>query len=78
MSANNAKTALAYCRIWHEVDASQKILGRLAGQIARVLMGKHKPIYQPAGKETKSMSMSMSMSMSKRNCGSSVPISELM
>ena len=32
-------------RQWHVVDASEKTLGRLASQIARLLMGKHKPIY---------------------------------
>ncbi len=32
-------------RQWHVVDASDKILGRLATQIAGLLMGKHKPIF---------------------------------
>ncbi len=32
-------------REWHIVDASGKILGRLATQIAVLLMGKHKPIF---------------------------------
>jgi len=32
---------------WYEVDASGKVLGRLASNIARILMGKHKPIYTP-------------------------------
>lgn len=30
-------------RQWHVIDASGKILGRLATQIAGLLMGKHKP-----------------------------------
>ena len=34
-------------RQWHVVDASGKILGRLATQIASLLMGKHKPIFSP-------------------------------
>ena len=34
-------------REWHVIDASDKILGRLATQIARLLMGKHKPIFSP-------------------------------
>lgn len=34
-------------RQWHVIDASGKILGRLATQIARLLMGKHKPIFSP-------------------------------
>jgi large subunit ribosomal protein L13 len=32
-------------RQWHVIDASDKILGRLATQIAALLMGKHKPIF---------------------------------
>lgn len=32
---------------WHLVDASGKVLGRLASQIAKVLRGKTKPIYTP-------------------------------
>ena len=32
-------------RQWHVIDASDKILGRLATEAARLLMGKHKPIF---------------------------------
>lgn len=32
---------------WHLVDATDRVLGRLATKIALVLMGKHKPIYTP-------------------------------
>jgi len=32
-------------RQWHIIDASDKILGRLATQAARLLMGKHKPTF---------------------------------
>ncbi len=32
-------------RQWHVIDASGEILGRLATQIASLLMGKHKPIF---------------------------------
>ena len=32
---------------WYVVDASGKILGRLATQIAKYLRGKHKPEYTP-------------------------------
>ncbi|MBC8274826.1 MAG: 50S ribosomal protein L13 [Chloroflexi bacterium] len=32
-------------RQWHVIDASGKTLGRLATQIANLLMGKHKPTY---------------------------------
>ena len=34
-------------RQWHVIDASGKTLGRLATQIARLLMGKHKPVFSP-------------------------------
>ncbi|KAI6146109.1 ribosomal protein L13 domain-containing protein [Pisolithus tinctorius] len=45
MSQAIGNTALAYARVWHHVDASDRILGKLAQRIAYVLMGKHKPIY---------------------------------
>jgi large subunit ribosomal protein L13 len=32
---------------WYLVDASNKVLGRLASQIAKYLRGKHKPEYTP-------------------------------
>ncbi|MDZ7639483.1 MAG: 50S ribosomal protein L13 [Bryobacterales bacterium] len=32
---------------WHIIDATDAVLGRLASQIARILMGKHKPTYTP-------------------------------
>lgn len=34
-------------RTWHVVDASDVVLGRLASQVARLLRGKHKPIWAP-------------------------------
>lgn len=34
-------------RRWYVVDAEGKVLGRLASEIARVLRGKHKPIFSP-------------------------------
>jgi large subunit ribosomal protein L13 len=34
-------------RRWFVVDADGKTLGRLASEIAKVLRGKHKPIYSP-------------------------------
>ena len=37
----------AASRRWFVVDATDKVLGRLAVRIATVLMGKHKPIYTP-------------------------------
>ena len=33
---------------WQVVDARGKILGRLATQVAHVLIGKHKPNYTPS------------------------------
>jgi len=32
---------------WHLIDARDKILGRLASEIAILLRGKHKPIFTP-------------------------------
>lgn len=32
-------------REWHLIDATGQVLGRLATQVARLLMGKHKPIF---------------------------------
>ncbi|HUU65092.1 MAG TPA: 50S ribosomal protein L13 [Dehalococcoidales bacterium] len=34
-------------RQWHVLDASGKTLGKLATQVAGLLMGKHKPIFSP-------------------------------
>ncbi|MCV2508969.1 MAG: uL13 family ribosomal protein, partial [Neisseriaceae bacterium] len=34
-------------REWYIVDADDKVLGRLATEIARRLRGKHKPEYTP-------------------------------
>jgi large subunit ribosomal protein L13 len=34
-------------REWHVIDATDKVLGRLASDIARYLRGKHKPEYTP-------------------------------
>ena len=32
-------------RQWHVVDADGQVLGRVASKAAKILMGKHKPIY---------------------------------
>ncbi|KAF8634182.1 hypothetical protein AX17_004273 [Amanita inopinata Kibby_2008] len=48
MSQVVGNTALAYARVWHHVDATDRVLGKLAERIALVLMGKHKPIYDPS------------------------------
>jgi large subunit ribosomal protein L13 len=34
-------------RAWHVVDAEDLVLGRVATEVARVLRGKHKPIFAP-------------------------------
>jgi large subunit ribosomal protein L13 len=34
-------------REWHVIDASGKILGKLAVEVARLLRGKHKPMFSP-------------------------------
>ena len=34
-------------RAWHVLDATGKPLGRLASEAAQLLMGKHKPTYEP-------------------------------
>ena len=34
-------------RQWHLIDAEEAVLGRIATQAARILMGKHKPTYTP-------------------------------
>jgi large subunit ribosomal protein L13 len=42
----NSQEALAQ-RQWYVIDAQGKILGRMATVIAKVLRGKHKPIFTP-------------------------------
>ena len=32
---------------WYVVDADGMVLGRLAAEVARILRGKHKPMYTP-------------------------------
>lgn len=34
-------------RKWYIVDAENKVLGRLASEVAKILRGKHKPLYTP-------------------------------
>lgn len=34
-------------RVWHVVDAEGLVLGRMATEVAKILRGKHKPIYSP-------------------------------
>jgi large subunit ribosomal protein L13 len=35
-------------RAWHLIDATDLTLGRLSSRVARLLMGKHKPIFTPS------------------------------
>ncbi|KAG8828532.1 54S ribosomal protein L23, mitochondrial [Serendipita sp. 401] len=48
MSQGIGNPRLAYTRLWHHADASGRVLGKFAGRIARVLMGKHKPVWHPS------------------------------
>jgi large subunit ribosomal protein L13 len=34
-------------RRWYVVDAEGKVLGRVASEVARILRGKHKPLFTP-------------------------------
>ncbi|MCS6821332.1 MAG: 50S ribosomal protein L13 [Microscillaceae bacterium] len=51
MEAISYKTVFANSKTvkkeWVLIDASNAIVGRLASQIAKILMGKHKPNYTP-------------------------------
>ena len=40
-------SAAQIVRSWHVIDADGAVLGRIATQAARLLMGKHKPTYTP-------------------------------
>ncbi|KAH4967827.1 hypothetical protein HBI26_107320 [Parastagonospora nodorum] len=50
MSQTVGKTRLAYARSWHLIDigSDPRALGRVASSIALILMGKHKPIFDPS------------------------------
>jgi len=40
-------TAGSVQRQWHVIDAGEMVLGRVATEAARLLQGKHKPVYTP-------------------------------
>jgi large subunit ribosomal protein L13 len=40
-------TAGSVDRQWHVIDAEGQVLGRIATEAARLLQGKHKPVYTP-------------------------------
>ena len=44
MKTYSTKAAEIECQ-WHVIDASDKILGKLATEAAKLLMGKHKPTF---------------------------------
>src|SRR5271166_647735 len=46
MNCYQAKTG-ELSRQWYVIDASEQVVGRLAAQIAPILMGKHRPTYTP-------------------------------
>ena len=46
MNCYQAKTG-ELTRHWYVIDASNQVVGRLAAQIAPILMGKHRPTYTP-------------------------------
>ncbi len=45
--AKKEDAGITFTREWYVVDATDKPLGRLASEIARILQGKHKPTYTP-------------------------------
>jgi large subunit ribosomal protein L13 len=48
MSTQVAKPSEIKNKNWYVVDLEGQVLGRAAAEIARVLRGKHKPIYSPS------------------------------
>ena len=46
MNCYQAKTG-ELARHWYVIDATDQVVGRLAAQIAPILMGKHRPTYTP-------------------------------
>ena len=44
---SQARIAYTTPRLWHVVDARDQVLGRLAAQVAALLVGKHKPTCTP-------------------------------
>ena len=51
-------------REWHVVNADGLVLGRMCTEIARVLRGKHKPIFAP----TSTPAITSSSSTPRRSC----------
>jgi len=47
MSTTYSPKASEITRAWHVIDAEGLVLGRLCTEAARILRGKHKPIFAP-------------------------------
>ena len=47
MSTTYSPKASEITRAWHVIDAEGMVLGRLCTEVARLLRGKHKPIFAP-------------------------------
>jgi len=47
MASATVRAANASTKVWHTVDASGMVVGRLAQHVAKLLQGKNKPIYTP-------------------------------
>jgi large subunit ribosomal protein L13 len=47
MRGSFVPTAGSVERQWHVIDAEGRVLGRIATDAARLLQGKHKPVYTP-------------------------------
>jgi large subunit ribosomal protein L13 len=47
MSTTYSPKASEITRAWHVIDAEGMVLGRLCTEAARILRGKHKPIFAP-------------------------------
>jgi large subunit ribosomal protein L13 len=45
--ATRSTAATESSRQWHIIDAKGQVLGRLASRAARLLQGKHKPVWSP-------------------------------
>ncbi|XP_002158127.2 large ribosomal subunit protein uL13m [Hydra vulgaris] len=43
----SSQSFLTNARVWYLIDARDQMNGKLAGYIAQILLGKHKPIYHP-------------------------------
>lgn len=42
------KNPLTATPVWHVIDAKGHVVGRVANTVSKILLGKHKPVYDPA------------------------------